>query len=185
MDWLGIGDYDYTTLGSGISDEQLYVTCDFCSGYCAPCENFCWCDEDRPHDYAVVLVQAVGFPIATAPTDTTFRIRGWRNPRIHEDDAYPAIFNVVPPSIDLVFEATVDPRDMDHRHVETLKPYMSALLDVKAATDVEFKGAKSKKAYIGAFKDRVQTYFASKDRQADQGPPHVGRRKKGHSHVKV
>jgi len=186
MDWLGFGDYTYTTLGTGVSDKRMYMPCDFCMGYpCHPLEAYCICgDDDRPHDLSAVLVQAVGFPIPTLPMDTTYRIRGWREAIIQEDDADVSYFNDRDADLDIVLEPAVDARDMDHYHVKALLPFKEALLAVEPNAHTEFKGLKSKQAYISAFTDRVEAYFESIDRQPEPGPaPHVGRRKKGHSHV--
>ena len=195
MDWLGIGDLSYTTLGTGVYYELAYEKCYGCevrSGkfqiHCH-CDDVsddeCWCEEGKPRNYSVTLVQCVGFPVPTIPADTTFRIRGWHRPKLFEVDADPSYFAEKDPDIDLVLEPTVDAADMDHAYVHTLRPFVKALMAVEPATMCDFKGAKTKQSYINAFKDRLTRYMLSQDREPQaSSPPHVKQRRKGHSHAR-
>lgn len=178
-----MSEYSYSILGVGQRKTQIsFDDCDLCQNgdhwfYDYPTECLC---PDPICDYVAILVQILGSPVPTKPTESVYRVRIWKA-RDHMSTCVPDRFidNDTELANDITLSATVDPADMEHQ-------YSKILTDLPTLEEAQwqFRAPKSRSCYIQDFTQRVQLLQSTKDRAPAMDVDHVGRRKKGHSHAK-
>lgn len=184
MEALFCTDFGKTPIGWVEHKSEPIDPCDACKyydDYCGPVD--CTCPKDPIIRYVAATVQIHGARVLTKPCETTYSIKIWDLEALKSRCCADLLLETAPVA-DFTLTATVEACDMEHMYVDQLKQYDAYIENLKETTGT-FRAPVARASYLMDFKQRVATLLATTDRAAPVcDNPHVGRRKKGHSHVK-
>jgi hypothetical protein len=149
--------------------------------YEGPCACVCNCSENTPIRYVAILVFIEGK--LSIPKETTYIVKIW-DIILPKSEAYPSSLFGVEQTTQFPMYSAENPIDMDHSYNKVIKKYYQNLISI-IPSNYDFKAPCCRKGYISNFSNRINVLLSSEDRVYETENPHVMKRPKGHSHVKI